>query len=244
VNFIRRGLRTSLAALIVLAALPAASMAGTASTVVDGQKRWVVYEAGAGEANDLLVQVSRQSRTVRLMDDGAAIVAGAGCRSEPPSWVYCSLDGQRVRLVQVDLEDGDDKADAETVTADAAQVNVVGGFGDDVLRGHGPSRFNFGGNSGDDVLVGSEGPDILRGQAGMDLMTGRGGDDLMIGDEGRDVLRAGLGRDRLFGGVDGDKLDARDGAQDAVVSCGDGTDLTTVDRLDRVKTVGCEQIKG
>ena len=75
-NFIRRGLRTSLAALIVVPALPAASMAGTASTVVDGQKRWVVYKAGVGEVNDLLVQVSRQSRTVRLMDDGAAIVAG------------------------------------------------------------------------------------------------------------------------------------------------------------------------
>ena len=243
-NHMRQVRRALSAALIALAALPAGSLAATASTLVDGQRRWVLYDAGAGEVNDLLVQVSRSSRTVRLQDTGAAIEAGPGCRSVPPTWVYCSLDGLRVRLVQADLGDGDDRADAETLSADAAQVNIVGDVGDDVLRGHGPSRFALGGYAGDDVLVGSVGPDVLRGQAGADLISGRAGDDLMIGDEGRDVLRAGLGRDRLFGGVDGDRLDARDGAQDAVVSCGEGTDATTQDTADRPKTVGCERITG
>jgi predicted phage gp36 major capsid-like protein len=32
----------------------------------------VLYEAGAGEVNDLLVQVSSSSRTMRLQDTGAA----------------------------------------------------------------------------------------------------------------------------------------------------------------------------
>ncbi len=229
---------------LLLGAHPAVSTAATASTLVSGEKRWVVFEAGPGESNRLLVEASSTGRLIRLTDAGAEIAAGPGCETDPQGRVLCSISAG-VRLVQARLADGADRADARTPSSTAAQVNVKGGPGRDLIRGQGRSRFNFAGDEGDDQLVGGDGRDILRGGAGRDLMTGRGGADLMIGDDGNDVLRAGLGVDRLFGGADADKLDARDqpAAADAVVACGKGRDRLTLDRVDRPRTSGCEALR-
>jgi Ca2+-binding RTX toxin-like protein len=233
---------TALASVSLLAAAPA--FGATAGTVVDDERRWVVYDAGPGEVNRLVIETSIGGSAVRLTDSGAAISVGEGCELDDQGRAVCRIR-PRVRLVQADLGDGDDRANANGATVRAPQVNIVGGEGDDFLRGTGPIRFNFGGREGEDTLIGSNGPDVFRGGPGHDRMSSRGGDDLLIGDSGRDVLRAGLGIDRLFGGADGDKLDARDAppAQDDVVSCGGGDDLTTADRADRPKTVGCEIFK-
>jgi RTX calcium-binding nonapeptide repeat (4 copies) len=236
-------LRVAAITLAALAALPAVSYAASAS--VDEGKRWVVFEAGPGERNRLVIEVSTSSRTVRLSDTGVgALTAGPGCQTDPAGRVVCQLD-ERVRLVQADLGDGADRADVITANLRAAQVNVKGGSSDDVIRGRGPSRLDFSGDEGDDLLLGSEGPDILRGQDGNDFLNGRGGGDLLIGDVGDDVLRAYGGRDRLFGGAGADKLDARDtpALADSVVHCGPGRDLSTQDRVDRPKTRACEAIR-
>lgn len=227
-----------------LAVLPAASYAASAGTVVGPDKSWVVFQAAPGEVNRLLIEVSTDSRAVRLSDSGAGITAGAGCEADAAGRVVCQLD-QRVLLVQADLGDGADRADGVTTTTEAAQVNVKGGADNDAIRGRGPSRFNFAGDSGDDVLTGGTGPDVLRGQLGNDFMSGRAGADLMIGDDGDDVLRAGAGRDRLFGAAGADKLDARDAPAlaDSVVHCGAGRDLSTQERVDRPKTRQCERIR-
>ena len=234
-------IRATAAIVLALAALPSVAQAATATVSAD--ERWVVFEAGPGEVNRLLIEVSTSSRAVRLSDSGVAIAAGTGCQADSSGRVVCQLDA-RVRLVQANLADGDDRADVVTANLRAAQANVKGGRGDDVIRGRGPSRLDFSGNEGDDLLMGSEGPDVLRGQAGADLASGRGGDDLLIGDAGDDVLRAGAGRDRLFGGPDADKLDARDSpaVADSVVHCGPGRDLTTQDRYDLPKTRQCETV--
>jgi hypothetical protein len=234
---------TALASVSLFAAA-APAFGATAGTVVDDERRWVVYDAGPREVNRLLIETSRRGSLVRLTDPGATIAVGEGCELDSEGRALCRI-APRVRLVQADLGDRDDRANAHTQNLRAPQVNIVGGEGDDVLRGAGPTRCNFGGREGDDTLIGSDGPDVFRGGPGHDYMGSRGGDDLLIGDSGRDVLRAGLGIDRLFGGADGDKLDARDQppAQDDVVSCGGGDDLTTADRADRPKTVGCEITK-
>lgn len=236
-------------ALAVLAAalaggMSADSIAATAHTFVSGQKRQAIYEAAAGEANRLVVQVSTTSRLVRFSDQGATISPGSGCTSVSANTVDCRI-AQRALLVQVALGDLADKAEVTTPNTTAAQVDIAGGAGNDVLRGHGPTRFDFDGNGGNDEVVGSAGPDILRGEGGDDFLSGRTGDDRLIGDAGRDVLRGGLGVDRLFGGAGFDKLDARDqdATADAVVSCGPGTDVATEDSVDAPKTVGCERIK-
>jgi hypothetical protein len=97
---------------------------------------------------------------VRLTDEGAAISPGAGCVSVSANSVDCRI-GTRVRLVQVELADGDDRAVAVTLNVQAAQVNVVGGRGQDYLRGDGPTRFNFGSRAGRDTLIGDDGHDVL-----------------------------------------------------------------------------------
>jgi hypothetical protein len=239
-----RAARAVAAVALALAALPSASYAASAQTVVSADKRWVVFEAAPGEANRLLIEVSTNSRAVRLSDPGVPIAAGPGCQTDATGRVACQL-AERIRLVQADLADGADRADVVTANLRAAQVNVRGGSDDDVIRGRGPSRLDFSGNDGDDVLFGSDGPDILRGQDGDDFAVGRGGGDLLIGDAGDDVLRAGAGRDRLFGGLGTDKLDARDipALADSVVHCGPGRDLTTLDRPDRPKTRQCETLR-
>jgi hypothetical protein len=230
------------AIVLALAALPSASYAAGVHT--SPGKRWVVFESAAGESNRLLIEVSTTSRAVRVSDPGVAIAAGPGCQADAAGRVTCQLD-ERIRLVQADLADGADRADVVTTNLRAAQVNVRGGPGDDVIRGRGPSRLDFSGDEGDDLLLGSEGPDILRGQDGDDFASGRGGGDLLIGDAGDDVLRAGAGRDRLFGGLGADKLDARDSPPlaDSVVHCGPGRDLTSQDRPDRPKTRQCETFR-
>jgi hypothetical protein len=220
------------------------SLAATAHTFISGQKREAIFDPAPGEANQLSVQVSTTSRLVRFSDQAASISPGTGCTSVSPNSVDCRI-ANRILLVQVRLGDLADRANATTPNATAAQVNITGGAGDDLLRGHGPTRFDFDGNGGDDEVIGSSGPDLLRGEIGNDFLSGHGGDDRLIGDQGRDVLRGGLGVDRLFGGLGGDKLDARDqpAIPDAVVSCGPGTDLATEDAVDAPKTVGCERIK-
>jgi hypothetical protein len=219
------------------------SLAASAHTFVSGKKHEVRYAAAVGEANRLLVQVSASSRLVRLTDDGAQITAGAGCRNLDVSVVECSIPS-RVLLVQANLGDGDDRAHAVTPNARAAQVDIVGGLGNDVLRGDGPTRFDFGGREGHDTLIGGAGPDVLGGGPGPDVLDGRAGDDLLFGHDGPDVLKGRLGVDRLFGGAGRDKLDARDQppAADAVVACGPGPDLATEDAGDQPRTTGCETV--
>ena len=228
-----------------LYALPADSRAAGAQTFVSGPKHEVRYKAAPGEPNQLLVQVSTTSRMVRFTDNGASVSPGPGCEGVSANVVDCRIP-TRVRLVQVDLGDGDDRVHAVTPNPQAAQVNVRGGQGHDVLRGDGPTRFDFGGGDGPDTLIGGAGPDVLRGGLGQDVLDGRAGDDLLIGDQGPDVLKGRLGVDRLFGGEGRDKLDARDkpAAADAVVSCGPGPDLATEDPADRPNTAGCEAIHG
>ena len=90
-----------------------------------------MVRAGPGGVNRLLIEASTSSRAVRLSDSGVAIAAGAGCHADASGRVVCQLDA-RVRLVQANLADGDDRADIVTANLRAAQADVRGGRGDDV----------------------------------------------------------------------------------------------------------------
>lgn len=57
------------------------------------------------------------------------------------------------------------------------------------------------GDSGDNVLVGSESMDVIRGREGDDALWGHAGDDILWGNDGDDVLYGGLGKDWLRGGA-------------------------------------------
>lgn len=93
--------------------------------------------------------------------------------------------------------------------SDLAQMTVIGGDGDDVLRGgNGNDRMDAGreddsvyGVGGRDRIVGGSGNDALRGQRGSDHLFGGRGYDFLDGDmqgypDGRDVADGGANRDR------------------------------------------------
>lgn len=97
---------------------------------------------------------------------------------------------------------------------------VVGGSGDDVLRGNEREDFLVGG-PGDDLLIGGSNWDVLQGEDGGDELRG-GGDP--------DTLRGGAGDDTAYGGRDHD-----------AVNCGDGWDRTLEIGGDRQS--GCEALR-
>ncbi len=81
---------------------------------------------------------------------------------------------------------------------------LIGGDGDDELRGFAGRDNVIDGGAGNDTLVGSNGNDTLIGGAGNDLLEGGAGDDLLIAGPGTDTLRGGSGSDTYrFGLGDG-----------------------------------------
>jgi hypothetical protein len=105
----------------------------------------------------------------------------------------------------------------------------------------------FGGDRGD-TIVGNDGANRLDGRVGDDALRGAGGDDTLEGGAGNDQLDGGPGADILIGdspGNDNDRLDARDGAPDLKIDCGDGLqDTAIVDLFDSPKIVqNCELVR-
>ena len=164
------------AACAVLAALPAAAAAGTAELSTKAGEQRLVYAAGAGERNGLVVAYDRRSREY-LVIDVAGVTPGAGCALVDPSAptrAVCRVTAQGgTSGVAAQLGDGDDEA------------GVVGA----------PARLQGGG--GDDALVGSGGGDVLDGGPGADGVVGGGGSDRIRARDGEiDAVSCGRGRDR------------------------------------------------
>lgn len=100
--------------------------------------------------------------------------------------------------------------------------NLIGGSGNDTLRGSDAVNALTGGG-GDDSLYGGGANDTLSGGSGNDKLEGAGGDDTLGGEAGADSLDGGTGNDSLDGGADGDSLAGGLGADS--IAGGDGTDV-------------------
>ena len=74
------------------------------------------------------------------------------------------------------------------------------------------------GTPGDDVIVGGKGDNKIKGKGGNDLICGGSGDDTIKGGGGDDGLSGGGGRDKLNGGADEDVCDGGPG-RDKVKGC-------------------------
>ncbi|VEP15707.1 Alkaline phosphatase (fragment) [Hyella patelloides LEGE 07179] len=79
------------------------------------------------------------------------------------------------------------------------------------------NAYNIIGGSGDDTLRGRGRGDSLEGGDGGDVLAGRGGDDTLTGGAGRDTLRGGNGDDFLIGGADVDRLFGNQGSDTFVI---------------------------
>src|SRR5207248_7131 len=74
-------------------------------------------------------------------------------------------------------------------TCDGQPATIVGGMGNDNLRG----------TKGNDVIVGLGGDDVIDGLGGDGVVCGGAGDDALFGHRGNDVLIGGAGDDGRFG---------------------------------------------
>ena len=106
----------------------------------------------------------------------------------------------------------------DTIWASQASDTVIGGEGNDLIRGNGIfGSTGRGENSyamwdAADVLLGGAGDDGISGAGGDDFIMGEEGNDRLSGDWGRDILLGGQGADTLIGGFDADTMTGGQGA--------------------------------
>lgn len=86
------------------------------------------------------------------------------------------------------------------------------------------------GDSGDNILTGSELPDHIYGRAGHDILSGNGGDDYLYGEEGDDTLNGGTGADFLYGGTGNDTYIVDNANDRTFESANEGTDTVRASR--------------
>ncbi|HWH46110.1 MAG TPA: calcium-binding protein [Thermoleophilaceae bacterium] len=135
--------------------------------------------------------------------------------------------------------DGADRIDASA--AGPVRVTLSGAGGDDVIVGPSVRGGLLSGGGGADMLTGGSGDDLLVGDDGPDLLDGGTGNDLLDGGAGADSLIGGPGEDSFEGSTGDDEVDARDGALDEAISCGDGADRATIDLQD-TPAADCEVV--
>lgn len=157
---------------------PAGAWAGTVeSGAVDGSVRFV---AAAGEVNRLIVEEAAGG-AIAVQDDGAALIAGAGCTPAPPNAAVCQTPLSCGAGSEAfggcafvgELGDGDDRLTLRQSPLLAARVQL--GAGDDSLDASGTTAVTALGDAGDDHLLGGDGRDFFVGGPGADFMKGRGG---------------------------------------------------------------------
>jgi hypothetical protein len=115
--------------------------------------------------------------------------------------------------------DGDDTVVVAPGTR--AGVTIVGGAGDDLLRGV-DGDDDLSGEAGDDRIHGGAGADRIWGGRGRDYIDGGDGDDVLLGGRGNDTVYGLDGDDRISGGAAHDYLEG--GRGDDALEGGSGND--------------------
>ena len=254
----------TVAAVAVVAAFAVPSVAHGATIHQDGRTpHKVLLQAEPGETN--LVSVEG-SRGVVIRDDGGAPITLAGVPTCMPLDAY-AVSCSAVRRIELDLNDGPDVA----VIGTPREVSVEGGAGNDryvALATDAPSRVDFDGGIGLDVanygfatagvhvsvdLEAGDGrpgdDDLIRrdvesvlGSQFADVLTGSHRTVQLHGLDGDDEITGGTGEELLFGGPGNDRIDARDGAPDAVDCGGWLLDWAAVDLDAEASITGCAEI--
>jgi Ca2+-binding RTX toxin-like protein len=191
----------------------------------DGNR--VIVNTGPGNDN---VQVSVDPKTgeqvvtingsVYHFPPGADVVIRAGEGNDSVT----VAPGTRVKLTMIGGE-GDDilrGADGhETILGLDGRDQVYAGAGNDRVSG-GADRDYVDGQRGDDILSGGLGDDTVYGLGGNDRISGGEGQDYLEGGTGNDTIDAGAGNDIVSGGRDDDTM--RGGGGNDVFYAGRGND--------------------
>ena len=195
-----KGLWVAVGCALAAAPAPAGAVAATVTTREGGPSSRIEFRAKQGEANDIAVGVRRHGRLLRIVDSGARVKAGAGCRGgrRPGRAVRCATprpdsagpedDAVRYLTFEVNLGDGDDRFDARSVprrlrlaagVRAGVFVNLYAGDGADAVE-TGASTDTINSGPGSDSVRAGRSYDLLeagRQADGADLLDGgRGGD--------------------------------------------------------------------
>jgi Ca2+-binding RTX toxin-like protein len=189
----------SVTALLVTLGLLAGAQAALAGTVsVDG--RSLLFTAAPGEVNDAIID--NYHRPTALVDFGAPLVAGPGCRQATP--IECDLWSDETAY----LGDRDDKARLnsyldssvygeagnDTIASDGEIGWAYGGTGADTIRATGNGAGAYGGPGPDHIEGGGTESGFMKGEEGKDVLT-----QTRITRSCRSDLDGGPGADRLVG---------------------------------------------
>jgi serralysin len=233
------GVATLAGTSIALWPAPASAQQGARAYVEEGALdpalSDVVYEAGAGEINDVSV-TSGANNSEFVIDDVVPIEAGQNCiypNEADSTRVICTVETTDPDLMDLDitLGDMDDTLDARspgeqhgeggpgddvlaaTSTTTGQSAGLLGGAGNDTLSG----ANNLYGDDGDDTITGTSGYDTILGGWGSDTIHAQGGYDVIYGEESYfsggqdDEIHAGGGDDLVFGEGGDDLVNGDDG---------------------------------
>ena len=251
-----------IAAVAAAAAIALPSAADAATIHQDGRTpHRILLQDTAGDTNLLNIT---GSRSVVFHDTNKPIEIDdvPTCMPLDAHTVSCSA----VKRIDLDLGGGTDVAVIDT----SLPVDLEGGAGNDryTAATGGPSRVRFSGGIGFDtasyglaetgvtVDVDLEAGDgrpldddhIIRdverilGSSSADVLTGSPRTEQLLGLDGNDEITGGSGAEVLAGGHGADRIDARDGAADAVDCGGQAFDRALVDVVEASIT-GCAEVE-
>src|SRR5215204_3245013 len=137
--------------------------------------------AGDGQPDNVIVNGTDGDDVVVIAGDASGVaVVGLAARVN-----ITGAEAANDRLT-VNTRDGADVVEASGLTADAIQLTVNGGAGDDILIG----------GDGNDTLNGGPGDDVLIGGPGIDILDGGDGDDVVIQLVGGDTVTSATPADK------------------------------------------------
>jgi hypothetical protein len=201
-----------------------------------GRQPFFLYTAFPGQADDVKLRLVGAGADRALLLQASGMTAANGCHADASSGgLRCPVPGKAAVGVDIDLRDGNDRADVRLPGRGRSSGEgepyrrVDGGEGDDTLTGSAGFYSLNAGWRREVTLLGGPGADRLRGAWGYDRLQGG---------PGRDRIDGGAGSDRLDGGRGDDRLVGIDKASDTL-RCGAGRDRARLDGFDL--PTGCER---
>jgi Ca2+-binding RTX toxin-like protein len=205
--------------------------AAATDDILDGGSGNDTLSGGAG--NDTLIGGAGADSLVGgdgidTVDYSASSAAVFVTLPNNPSMTARGSGGDATGDTLLGIENVTGSAHKDTLTGNGLANRLVGGLGDDVVRGMDGNDELYGdldgddspvggndivdGGNGDDALHGGGGNDTLLGSFGNDSLYGGAGDDMLNGANEDDLLDGGIGSDQLYGGIGNDTLVGGDGA--------------------------------
>jgi RTX calcium-binding nonapeptide repeat (4 copies) len=224
-----------------------------AAVVARGGRVSFLYTAFPGLKDEVRLRLAGQGRKRTLRLEARGVTAAIGCHtSSRPGLLLCPARGNAPPVLDMNLGDQGDRADVRlparvSPRSESIRRRILGGAGNDALRGsagsydvgsgwHGGLRLS--GGPGADRLLGESGFDQLEGGPGADSFAGGAGDDSILGGPGPDRIDAGAGRDTIHGGRGDDRMRSLDGFSD-LIGCQAGLDRARLEGIDLPR--GCER---